>query len=233
MHAIAAIDIHKSYRRGATVTPVLTGIDFRVEPGESVFLVGPSGSGKSTLLSILGCLLTADSGRLEIFGQDVNQLTARSRSELRLRKIGFVFQRFNLIQGLTAIDNVAVPLRLCGWSAGRARRRAAELLDAVGLADQARARPGCMSAGQCQRVAIARSLVLQPELILADEPTASLDADSGQEVMALFRSLIRQQGVTAVVVTHDPRIFAYADRVCEMADGQVRSREQPSEAAGR
>ena len=225
MHAIVASDLHKSYRRGATVTPVLRGADFRVEVGEAVFLIGPSGSGKSTLLSILGCLLTPDSGMLEILGHAVETLSAREATELRLRSIGFVFQRFQLIEGLSALDNVCIPLKLAGWTARKARRRAAELLERVGLADHLRARPGRMSAGQCQRVAIARALALKPQLILADEPTASLDAESGQEIMTLFQSLIRDHQVTTVVVTHDPRIFSYADRICEVADGRVRAAE--------
>ncbi len=225
MHAIVASDLHKSYRRGTTVTPVLRGADFRVRVGEAVFLIGPSGSGKSTLLSILGCLLTPDLGQLEILGHAVETLSAREATELRLRSIGFVFQRFQLIDGLSALDNVCIPLKLAGWPAGKARRRAAELLECVGLADHLRARPGRMSAGQCQRVAIARALALEPPLILADEPTASLDAQSGQEIMTLFQSLMRDHQVTAVVVTHDPRIFSFADRICEVVDGRVRATE--------
>ncbi len=223
MLVINAENLKKAYRRGSTVTPVLTGVDFQVVRGESVFLVGPSGSGKSTLLSILGCLLTPDSGRLEILGRESGSLSSAERTLIRRDRIGFVFQRFNLIQGVTALDNVSIPLRLAGWSSLKARRRAAELLKSVGLADHVRARPGCLSAGQCQRVAIARALALDPDIILADEPTASLDAESGQEVMKLFRGLIREHAKTAVVVTHDPRIFPFADRICEVDEGQVKA----------
>ena len=197
------------------------GVTMLIERGECVFLVGPSGCGKSTLLSVLGCILTPDEGEVQLFGQDVRRLVPAARTRLRRERIGFVFQRFHLIRGLTAFDNVLVPLRLQGWGLRKARARVLELLEAVGLADKAGVSPKNLSAGQCQRVAFARALVADPDLILADEPTASLDDQSGQEAMNLLRTLIKDQHKTAVVVTHDTRIFRYADRIYAMHDGVI------------
>lgn len=216
---IRVANLHKSYRRGTTLTPVLRGIDMSVEPGECVFLVGPSGCGKSTLLSVLGCILSPDEGEVSLFGHDVFRLSEPARARLRRNRVGFVFQRFHLIRGLTAYDNVLVPLRLQGVSLSKARPRVLELLETVGLADHVHADPRNLSSGQSQRVAFARALVADPEVILADEPTASLDDASGQEAMTLLRKLIKQQRKTAIVVTHDTRIFPYADRICAMHDG--------------
>lgn len=220
---IVVSDLHKQYRRGSTLTPVLNGIDFVVEPGECVFLVGPSGSGKSTLLSILGCVLTPDRGTVHILGENLGLLDARRRTVLRRNRIGFVFQKFNLIHGLTALDNVCVPLFLQGARAAPARRRALELLERVGLADKVQSHPRNMSTGQCQRVALARALACNPDLILADEPTASLDAKTGLEAMTLLRDLTRREGKTAIVVTHDSRILSFADRVCHLENGRLQT----------
>lgn len=214
-------ELHKSYRRGANVTPVLCGVDWSVPQGQCAFLVGPSGCGKSTLLSILGCILTPDQGEVHLFGQDIHRLDGPTRARLRRDRIGFVFQRFQLIRGLTAFDNVHVPLLLRGVPVRRARGRVMEMLDAVGLADKANAHPRTLSAGQCQRVAFARALAGDPEIVLADEPTASLDEAGGQEAMTLLRRLIKEHHKTAVVVTHDARIFPYADRICSMHNGRV------------
>lgn len=213
--------VFKAYRRGATSTPVLNGVDLSVQPGQCVYLAGPSGSGKTTLLSILGCILSADRGSLRILDHDVLSLGPAGRSALRRDRIGFVFQRFHLIRGLTALNNVCVPLMLRGITRRAARPRAIEVLDAVGLADKAVAHPRNLSAGQCQRVALARALVGDPELILADEPTASLDAANGGEVMQLFRRLTTERGRTAIVVTHDQRIFQFADKVFWLENGRV------------
>ena len=219
--AISAEGIHKAYRRGTTVTPVLNGVDLTVELGECVYLAGPSGSGKTTLLSILGCILSTDRGSVRILDQDILSLDQGGRAALRRNRIGFVFQRFHLIRGLTALNNVCVPLTLRGMTRRTARKRAMVLLDAVGLADKAIAHPRNLSAGQCQRVALARALVGDPDLILADEPTASLDASNGQEIMELFRRLTTQEGRTVIVVTHDQRIFHFADRVFWLENGRV------------
>jgi len=224
--AVRVEAVEKAYRRGRTSTPVLNGVDLTVAAGECVFLAGPSGSGKTTLLSIVGCILTADRGRVQILGEDVLSLDAARRVRMRRDRIGFVFQRFHLIRGLTALENVAVPLRLRGTSSQAASRRARELLESVGLGDQGAAHPQNLSAGQCQRVALARALANDPELILADEPTASLDAANGPEVMKLLRRLTTNQGRTAIVVTHDQRIFPFADRVLWLENGRVVETEQ-------
>jgi putative ABC transport system ATP-binding protein len=214
-------DVHKAYRRGSTLTPVLQGVDMRVEQGECVFLAGPSGSGKSTLLSILGCILTPDRGTIRIQNEDVALMNNLQRTLLRRERIGFVFQRFQLIRGLTVFDNVQVPLTLAGSPARQSRERVLHLLEAVGLGDKARALPQNLSGGQCQRVALARALAANPDLILADEPTASLDASTGHQVMELLRTLIAQERKTAIVVTHDQRIYAYADRIYHLENGRI------------
>jgi putative ABC transport system ATP-binding protein len=218
---ILASQLTKTYRRGGQETPVLAGVDLAVERGECVFLAGPSGSGKTTLLSILGCILTPDSGSVWLGGDDVAKLDGRQRTLLRRDRIGFVFQRFHLIRGLSALDNVCVPLRLRGQSSRAARERGRELLAQVGLSEKAHSLPNSLSTGQCQRVALARALATDPEIILADEPTASLDLASGQAAMQLLRKLTAEQGKAAVVVTHDARIFSFADRVCQMENGRL------------
>jgi putative ABC transport system ATP-binding protein len=219
--AIQLREVTKTYRRGAVTARVLEGVELTVNRGECAFLAGPSGSGKTTLLSILGCILAADEGRVELFGQDLAGLEPHQRTLLRRGRIGFVFQRFHLIRGLTALENVCVPMSLRGIAARQARSRASELLDAVGLTAQLHAHPLTLSAGQCQRVAIARALANDPQLVLADEPTASLDATNGQEVMRLLRRLVTQEGKTAVVVTHDPRIFSFADSIHWLENGRI------------
>ncbi len=219
--AVCVRNLHKAYRNGNVVAPVLNGVELAVERGQCVYLAGPSGSGKTTLLSVLGCILSPDDGEVEIYGHEIAALDEAQRIEFRRRLIGFVFQRFHLIRGLSALQNVCVPLMIRGMSRRSAERRARELLEAVGLADQATVHPQNLSAGQCQRVAMARALVGDPELILADEPTASLDARNGQEVMELLRRLTTQEGRTAVVVTHDQRIFRFADRVYWLENGRI------------
>ena len=219
--AVRVEGLHKAYCRGTTTMPVLSGIDLTVRRGECVFLAGPSGSGKTTLLSILGCILSPDEGSVQILDQETTALRHDGRVALRRHRIGFVFQRFHLIRGLTALNNVCVPLTLQGKSRRAAHRHGLGLLEAVGLKDKAAAHPHNLSAGQCQRVALARALVGDPDLILADEPTASLDAKNGQEVMRLLRRLTTEEGKTAIVVTHDPRIFHFADRICSLENGRI------------
>lgn len=213
--------VYKSFVRGRNVTEVLRGVDLIVPRGSCTFLVGPSGCGKSTLLSILGCLLTPDRGDVWVLGQHLPSLDERGRQQLRATRIGFVFQRFHLLRGLTALENVAAPLALAGTPPAAARRRARHLLDAVGLADQAASDVRRLSHGQCQRVALARALANDPELILADEPTAALDESNGHQVMELLQRLLREFGKTALVVTHDNRIFPFADRIWRMEHGQL------------
>ena len=219
---LAAKDIRKSYQLGGVRRWVLEGVDFSVDAGECVFLSGPSGSGKSTLLSIMGCLLECDSGDVNIAGRTVNRLSSAQRTQIRRESIGFVFQRFQLIRGVNAQDNVAVPLRLRGFSLAEARNRAVEVLKRVGLESHRMQLPTEMSPGQCQRVALARAVIASPSLVLADEPTAALDGKSGVEVMELLKELVASTGSATVVVTHDPRILRYADRVCEIENGQVK-----------
>ncbi len=218
---IQAEGVSKTFGRGATMAHVLDGVTLTVRRGECVFLAGPSGSGKTTLLSILGCILSPDGGTIRVLGKDLHLLNDDGRIAMRRDHIGFVFQRFHLIRGLSACHNVYVPLTLRGIGHRAARQRALDLLGAVGLADKAENHPRNLSAGQCQRVALARALAGDPQLILADEPTASLDAANGQDVMALLRRLTTDEGRTAVVVTHDPRIFRFADRICWLENGRV------------
>lgn len=219
--AIRAEGLAKTYRRGGVAARVLDGVDLLVEAGQCVFLAGPSGSGKTTLLSILGCILTADAGRLEILGTDLSRFSPPERTRLRRDRIGFIFQRFYLIRGLSALDNVCVPMTLQGVSDHAARTQARAILESVGLGAKLNAHATSLSGGECQRVAIARALANNPDLILADEPTASLDAANGREVMQLLRQLTSQQGKTAIVVTHDQRIFRYADRVYCLENGRI------------
>lgn len=230
---IDAAGVFKDYGTGTARTPVLRGVDLVVEKGQTIFLAGPSGSGKTTLLSILGCILSADQGRVRVLGVELAGLSADARVQLRRDRLGFVFQRFHLIRGLNVLDNVCVPLTLQKVSRRRAHRRGMALLEAVGLADRAQSDQRKLSAGQCQRVALARALVTEPELILADEPTASLDAANGQTAMELFRRLTSAEGKTVVVVTHDSRIFRFADRVFWLENGRIARVEDPrSGAAG-
>ena len=218
--AIRVVDLHKTYRHnGGEPTPVLKGIDLGIQRGECVFLAGPSGSGKTTLLSILGCILKPDQGHVRVLGQDLATLDGIARVAMRRDRLGFVFQRFHLIRGLNVAENVSVPLILQNETKRHAACRARQVLREVGMEEFTSADPRRLSAGQCQRVALARALANDPDLILADEPTASLDADNGLRVMELLRKMIKEKGKTAVVVTHDQRIFRFADRVCRMEDG--------------
>jgi putative ABC transport system ATP-binding protein len=216
--------VHKSYIRGNSITRVVEDVDLTVNQGECVFLLGPSGSGKTTLLSIIGCVLTADKGHVSIIGNNVCDLCPDDAAILRRRHIGFVFQRFHLIRGLTAGENVAVPLTLSGWSHGDASRRAEELLVQVGMREHVNVQPNRLSVGQCQRVAFARALATNPDLILADEPTASLDAATGQKALELLRRLTVDAGKSVIVVTHDPRILHFADRTLHMENGRLEER---------
>ena len=219
--AVALRRVCKSYRRGSSDTPVLRDIDLYIPQGECIFLLGPSGSGKTTLLSIIGCVLTPDRGVVEVLGYDVARLASHELAQHRRDRLGFVFQRFHLIRGLTALENVCVPMTLAGRRPAEARDRGAQLLRQVGLADKALLDPRRLSVGQCQRVAIARALANDPQLILADEPTAALDADSGREAIELLRQLTAETGKTVVVVTHDHRILHYADRVVRVEHGEL------------
>jgi putative ABC transport system ATP-binding protein len=223
-NVVIATGIEKVYRTGRLTTPVLRGVDLGVERGECLFLVGPSGSGKTTLLSILGCVLSADAGRLTLFGEDVTHMSPTERAAFRLRRIGLVFQRFHLFDRLTAWENIRVVYELLGRRTD-GRSAAVELLERVGLQDRADYRVSELSMGQRQRVALARALAADPDLILADEPTASLDAESGRAAMRLLKDLCAGLGKTVVVVTHDHRILPLADRIVTLSDGSVVSGE--------
>jgi putative ABC transport system ATP-binding protein len=218
---IELTDVYKSYQRGRTSTQVLQGVNLSIKRGQCVFLMGPSGSGKSTLLSILGCILTPDSGRVSIMDYDAARLSPQQRATLRRDHIGFVFQRFHLLRGLSAIDNVMLPLKLANEPARTIRKRAQAMLDMVDLPELATASPQNMSAGQCQRIAIARALAADPSIILADEPTASLDGDTGHHMMELLLRLTQRQNKTVIVVTHDHRILPFADTLYRLDHGRL------------
>lgn len=219
--AVDARGVTKVFGSGALAFQALRGVDFQVAGGELVMLVGPSGSGKTTLLSILGCVLAATAGEVSLFG---TRITGRREAELptlRQALIGFVFQGHNLIASLSAVDNVRLVLETRGYRRREAAREARELIGRVGLADQADRYPEALSGGQRQRVAIARALAGQPPLVLADEPTAALDAVAGLAVTELLTELCRERGSTVVVVTHDNRIFHLADRIVHIEDGHI------------
>jgi putative ABC transport system ATP-binding protein len=219
--AVAARDIHKSFGTGAGQTPILRGVSLTVDRGETVFLVGPSGSGKTTLLSILGCLLTPDTGGVQVLGEDASDFSPAELTEFRRDNLGFIFQSFNLFPTLSALDNVCLAMTIRGVSLRSARVRAEELLEQVGLGKRARLWPTQLSTGECQRVAIARSLANDPIVLFADEPTASLDAENGQIVLGLLTTLVRIRNASLIVVTHDDRIFPFADRIVKLNDGRV------------
>jgi len=212
-------DVKKIYKMGDVQVPALDGVSLQVEQGEMVAITGPSGSGKSTLMNIIGCLDTPTSGSYILDNVDVSQMTDDEQAVIRNKKIGFVFQQFNLLPRTPAIDQVELPMVYAG--ATDRKQRALDALKSVGLGDRAHHRPNELSGGQQQRVAIARALVSNPSIILADEPTGNLDSKSGMEIMNIFKSLNRDKGMTVILVTHDPAIAAQAQRVIRMHDGAV------------
>ncbi|MEU9988211.1 ABC transporter ATP-binding protein [Streptomyces sp. NPDC007971] len=214
-------DVHRSYGGGAAAVHALRGVSFEVPRGELVALKGRSGSGKTTLLNIVGGLDTPDRGRVEVDGQDLAALGESGLLELRRDRVGFVFQSFGLIPILTAAENVGVPLRLRRADAREREERVELLLSLVGLADHAAQRPGELSGGQQQRVAIARALANRPALLIADEPTGQLDAETGHAVMELLRAVVHSEQATALVATHDTTLLDLADRVLELRDGEI------------
>jgi putative ABC transport system ATP-binding protein len=226
--AIQVRNLSKSYDSGSIRSWALREVDLEVKRGELVLLMGPSGSGKTTLLSAIGCILRPTSGSVRLDGLDVWNLPSHTLPSVRLKRIGFVFQAFNLFPALTAGENVALALDIGGVRGAAARRRADEMLANVGLQDKFDKLSSDLSGGQKQRVAIARALVLDPTVILADEPTAALDSETGASVMGLLRSLARQRGRAVVVVTHDSRMVTYADRVISIEDGLVKSDVAPA-----
>ncbi len=213
--------VTRTFTIGKMETRALRGVDLKVESGEFTALVGPSGSGKTTLLQIIGCLDMPTTGSVIINGQDVTKLSRNQRADLRKGTLGFVFQFFALIPTLNAYENVEMPLLLSGHKDGTRKQRVMELLDAVGLSDRVHHRPDQLSGGQQQRVAVARALATDPKLILADEPTANLDTENGEQVMDIMKKLNKETGTTFVFATHDPRVIKYAGRVVTLQDGLI------------
>ena len=223
---IQARGLTKTYAQGEAATRALDEVTLDLYGGELALLVGPSGSGKTTLLSIMGCILRPTSGSLRVLGDEVTRLAERDLPAIRRERIGFIFQAFNLFPTLTALQNVALALDLKGVAGRAARDKAAALLDEVGLSAKLGAYPADLSGGQKQRVAIARALAGDPPIILADEPTAALDSQSGRIVMDLLQRLARQRGRAVAIVTHDNRMWGYGDRLVKMEDGRVISDER-------
>jgi putative ABC transport system ATP-binding protein len=223
MSVVKTRGLVKDYSINGITVNALRGVDLAFEPGEFAAVAGPSGSGKSTFLHLAGCLDAPSSGSVEIDGVDVASLSRKELALLRRRRIGFIFQAYNLIPVLTAAENVSLPLTLLGFEAREARAAAARALEEVGLADMGRRRPKEMSGGQQQRVAIARALVKEPALILADEPTANLDSRTGKEILELMLGLNAQAGTTFIFSTHDKMVMDYARRLVLLRDGRVES----------
>jgi putative ABC transport system ATP-binding protein len=215
---ISVRDVKRDYIMGETVVRALRGITLDIERGEFVAIMGPSGSGKSTLMHLIGCLDTPTSGKLYVEGEDVSEMDEQQLAIMRNRKIGFVFQQFNLLTRITVLENVMTPLMYAGISPKERRAQAAEALDRVGLSDRLNHRPAELSGGQRQRVAIARALVMRPSIILADEPTGALDTDTGNLILNLFHG-INAEGKTVIVVTHDPEVGAVCRRWINLRDG--------------
>ncbi|MCP1290037.1 ABC transporter ATP-binding protein [Chromobacterium sp. S0633] len=215
--------VFKTYRMDQVEVPALHNVELKVAAARFTVLAGPSGSGKSTILHLLGGVDSPDRGEVVVAGQSMAALSDDALSDFRARHLGFVFQSFNLLPVLSALENVEYPLRLQGAPAARRKARALEMLAAVGLADKAAHRPGQLSGGQRQRVAIARALVHEPALVLADEPTANLDSGTGAAILALLRQLQRERGVAVVFSSHDPLVIAAADERYRVSDGRVRA----------
>ena len=227
MHLIELRDITKTYHLGEIDVPVLKGVSLDVARGEFVALMGASGSGKSTLMNILGCLDRPSSGSYRLDGEEVSHLSSDQRARVRNSKIGFVFQSFNLLSRTTALENVMMPLSYSAHiSEKEAKKRANELLVRVGLADRMDHYPSQLSGGQQQRVAIARSLINHPPLLFADEPTGNLDSTTSKEVLEMFQKLNDEEGLTIILVTHDPGVGSIAKRTIRMRDGRIENEEE-------
>lgn len=227
MKAIVSVrDAVKNYTLGKVVVPALRGVSLEVVAGDFLSIAGPSGSGKTTLLNLIGCVDTPTSGTVEVAGKDTLKLSERELTALRLHTIGFIFQSFNLVGVLSVFQNVEFPLLLQGRLRGHERRtRVMTLLEQVGLADHARHRPNELSGGQRQRVAVARALVGSPQIVLADEPTANLDSETGERIVDLMKEMNQRDGTTFIFSTHDAKVMSHADAVVKLADGKIVGRE--------
>ena len=221
MEVVKIENITRVYKVGSVETQALRGVNLTIENGEFTALVGPSGSGKTTLLQMIGCLDQPTTGTVTVDGKNVTSLNRNQRADMRKGHIGFIFQFFALIPTLTAYENIEMPLLLNGYNTKERRERVMELLKAVDLVDRVNNRPDQMSGGQQQRIAIARALAPKPALILADEPTANLDTENGEQVMEIMNRLNIETGVTFVFATHDPRVIKYAKRVITLRDGLI------------
>jgi putative ABC transport system ATP-binding protein len=221
MEVAKLTDVTRIYKIGEVETRALNGVSLSINEGEFTSLVGPSGSGKTTLLQLIGCLDQPTSGKVVVAGHDATNLNRNQRADLRKGTIGFVFQFFALIPTLTAYENVEMPLLLNGKTPAQRKQRVMELLEGVGMTERANNRPDQLSGGQQQRVAVARALATDPKLILADEPTANLDTENGEQVMEIMKKLNDETGTTFVFATHDPRVIKYASRVVTLQDGLI------------
>lgn len=219
--AVRLRQVTKTYEQGEAEVAAVKGISLDVPFHRFTMVVGPSGSGKTTLLNLIGCIDTPSSGTVEICGQDVGRLADNALADFRAQNIGFVFQSFNLVPVLSAYENVEYPLLLVGMPASERRARAMAMLEAVGLADHAKRWPNALSGGQKQRVAIARALVKQPQLVLADEPTANLDTATGAAVIELMHTIQRQYRTTFIFSTHDPQLISHSEEICAIRDGML------------
>jgi putative ABC transport system ATP-binding protein len=226
--AVFCRGVTKTYGEGSTRVTALRGIDLEVRPGELLMLVGPSGCGKTTLISVIAGILEQDEGECRVFGLDVKSLSPAEKSRYRGKMVGFVFQSFNLVPTLTACENASLPLLIAGLPRREAYGRTREILDRVGLQGRETALPLELSGGQQQRVAIARALVHEPRLIVCDEPTSSLDHETGHKVMEMLRQVAVHRTRSLVIVTHDARIFSFADRIARMDDGKILEVSEPS-----
>ena len=232
MAIVSVEDVTRVYTLGKSEVHALRGVSLEVERGEFLSIAGPSGSGKTTLLNLIGCVDTPTTGRVVVAGKDTTRLSERALTDLRLHLLGFIFQTFNLVPVLTVFQNVEFPLLLQGGHAPKERRaRVDALLEAVGLAEHARHRPSELSGGQRQRVAVARALVTRPAIVLADEPTANLDSETGGNIIDLMREMNRRDGTTFIFSTHDAKVMAHASAVVRIADGAVAGRELVAPAA--
>ena len=221
MYAVECRQLTKVYGKGDTAVHALRGVDLTVEAGELLMLVGPSGCGKTTLISVIASILNGTSGECRVLGQDVLTMPDRDKPKFRLKHLGFCFQAFNLNPCLSAAENVAVPLLIAGWNYKKALVRSKDLMGQVGMAEKVDVLPDQLSGGQQQRVAIARAFAQEPDLIVCDEPTSALDSVTGEKVMQLTRELTHQTHRSVIVVTHDARIFKFADRIVAMEDGRI------------